>query len=123
MKPAEEYILHQQEPYKSILLQLQIVIESSFPIAELHFKWNIPFYSFESKPLCYLNHPKNKKYVDVGFWPSVASTKYHELLISENRKVVKSLRYFKTEDIDENVLVTVLKESIEENKPQFFIKK
>jgi len=38
MKPAEEYILSQPEPFRSILLHLQILIETSFPQVELQFK-------------------------------------------------------------------------------------
>ena len=30
MKPAEEYILKQKEPFRSILLHLQLLIEGSF---------------------------------------------------------------------------------------------
>ncbi|QTD37059.1 DUF1801 domain-containing protein [Polaribacter batillariae] len=111
MKPAEEYILKQPEPYKSILSHLQILIESSFPNANLQFKWKIPFYYLDDKPFCYLNPSKKKGYVDVAFWVSAHLTKYNELLISENRKVVKSLRYKSIDDINEEVLLTVLEEA------------
>ncbi|TMM29518.1 DUF1801 domain-containing protein [Polaribacter aestuariivivens] len=111
MKPAEEYILKQPEPYKSILLHLQILIESSFPNTDLQFKWKIPFYYLDDKPFCYLNPSKKKGYVDVAFWVSAHLTKYNELLISENRKVVKSLRYKSIDDINEEVLLTVLEEA------------
>lgn len=110
MKPAEVYILDQPEPFKSILMHLQIIIENSFPDVDLKFKWKIPFYYLDNKPFCYLNPSKKKGYVDVGFWVSVHLTKYNEHLISENRKVVKSLRYFKLEDINEEVLFSVLEE-------------
>ncbi len=111
MKPAEEYILNQPEPFKSILLHLQILIESSFPNVDLQFKWKIPFYYLNEKPFCYLNPSKKKGYVDVAFWVSAHLTKYNEHLISENRKVVKSLRYFKIEDINEEILLSVLEEA------------
>ncbi|AQS95244.1 2-dehydro-3-deoxyphosphooctonate aldolase [Polaribacter sp. BM10] len=103
MKPAEEYILNQPEPFKTILLHLQILIEATFSEVDLQFKWKIPFY--------YLNTSKKKGYVDVVFWVSAHLTKYNEYLISENRKVVKSLRYFKIEDINEEILLSVLKEA------------
>ncbi|MFY9242936.1 MAG: DUF1801 domain-containing protein [Polaribacter sp.] len=111
MKPAEDYILKQPEPFKSILLHLQILIESRFPEVDLQFKWKIPFYYLNDKPFCYLNPSKKKGYVDVAFWVSAHLTKYNELLISENRKVVKSLRYFNLEDIDSKVLLSVLDEA------------
>ncbi|QTE22242.1 DUF1801 domain-containing protein [Polaribacter cellanae] len=111
MKPAEEYILNQPEPFKSILLHLQILIETSFPEVDLQFKWKIPFYYLNENPFCYLNASKNKGYVDVAFWASAHLTKFNELLITENRKVIKSLRYFKVEDVNEEVLLSVLEEA------------
>lgn len=108
MKPAEEYILSQPEPFRSILLHIQILIETSFTEVELQFKWKIPFYYLDNKPFCYLNPSKKKGFVDVAFWVSAHLTKYNEYLVSENRKVVKSLRYFKLEDINEDVLLSVL---------------
>lgn len=111
MKPAEAYILNQPEPFKSILLHLQILIEGSFSEVDLKFKWKIPFYYLNDRPFCYLNPSKKKGYVDVVFWISAHLTKYNEFLISDNRKVVKSLRYFKLEDINQEVLLTVLDEA------------
>ncbi len=111
MKPAEEYILNQPEPFKSILMHLQILIETSFPEVDLLFKWKIPFYYLNDKPFCYLNPSKKKGYVDVAFWVSAHLTKYNEHLISENRKVVKSLRYRSIDDINEEVLLSVLEEA------------
>ena len=111
MKPAEEYILNQPEPFKSILTHLQILIVTSFPEVDLLFKWKIPFYYLNDKPFCYLNPSKKKGYVDVAFWVSAHLTKYNEHLISENRKVVKSLRYRTIDDINEEVLLSVLEEA------------
>jgi hypothetical protein len=122
MKPAEEFILKQQEPYKSILLHLQILIENTFPEAELKFKWKIPFYYLDSKPFCYLNPSKKKGFVDVGFWVSTHLNNYNELLISDQRKVVKSLRYYKIEDINETVLRAVLSEAFSKKEAGFYKK-
>jgi len=60
MKPAEEYILSQPEPFRSILLHIQILIETSFTEVELQFKWKIPFYYLDNKPFYYLNPSKKK---------------------------------------------------------------
>lgn len=108
MNPAELYILNQPEPFKSILLQLQILIESEYPEVDLKFKWKIPYYYLHDKPFCLLNVTKG--YVDVGFWMPYAVPDLDHYLISEKRKVMKSLRYFKMEDIDALVLSKVLKE-------------
>lgn len=123
MKPAEAYILNQPEPFKSILIHLQILIESTFPEVDLKFKWKIPFYYLNNKPFCYLNASKKKGYVDVVFWVSAHLTKYNEFLISDNRKVVKSLRYFNLEDINEEILLTVLAEAFEKKEAGFYKKK
>jgi hypothetical protein len=80
MKPAETYILNQNEFYKSIVLHLQILIEHMFPDAHLEFKWKIPSYDIKKRPMCYLN--QSKDYVDVGFWHSAHLTKYTEQMVS-----------------------------------------
>lgn len=53
MKPAEAYILNQKEPYRSILLQLQSIIEAVAPNTQLLYKWRIPFYYCNNIPLCF----------------------------------------------------------------------
>lgn len=121
MKPAETYILNQPEPFKLILMHLQIIIEHHFPKVDLKFKWKLPFYYLDDKPFCYLNFSKKKGYVDVGFWAS-AHLKHHEHLVSDGRKVVKSLRYFTLEEIQEKILVSVLNEA-HQNKEKGFWKK
>ena len=122
MKPAEVYILNQPEPFKSILMHLQILIESAFPEANLLFKWKIPFYYLDDKPFCYLNPSKKKGFVDVGFWVSSHLSKYNEFLVSDNRKVVKSLRYFSINDIDEVILLSVLEEAFSQKDKGFYKK-
>lgn len=110
MKPAEAYILNKEEPLKSILLHLQVLIEVNFPEAELLYKWRIPFYYLDNKPLCYFNASK-KGFVDVGFYSRIPLANFNEFLVIENRKAVKSLRYLNIEEIQENVLISVLKEA------------
>ena len=55
MKPAEVYILNLEEPFKSIVTHLQLIIEQQFPEVELQFKWKIPFYVKDGSPFCFLN--------------------------------------------------------------------
>lgn len=109
MNPAEDYILNQPEPYRSILLHLQAVIENTIPDAELKYKYKIPFYYISNRPLCYLNHSKN--YVDLGFWNASHLTVHLEHMCTKGRKMMKSLRYKKLEDIDEKVLIDVLQDA------------
>lgn len=120
MNPAEKYILERPEPLKSILLQLQILIESTYPDIDLKFKWRIPYYYFKDAPFCFLNATK-KGYVDVGFWMPYKIEELEGYLVSENRKIMKSLRYFKVDDIDAEILLKVL-QTVRENSRRGFKK-
>ena len=122
MKPAALYILNQPEPFKSILLHLQLLIETNFPEVELQYKWKIPVYYLNNNQLCYINASHKKGYVDVGFWAKNILEEYDEFLISEGRKVVKSLRYFTIDDINEAVLLGVLTAICKHNHKGFWKK-
>lgn len=121
MNPAEAHILNQPEPFKSIFLHLQVLIEHTLPEADLLYKWRMPCYYIGKRPMCYIN--KTKNYIDVGFWHSAhLSKKWDAYLISENRKVVKSLRYKILDDIDDAIFISILKE-VEGVKEKGFYKK
>ena len=111
MNPAEDYILNQPEPYRLILVHLQVIIEKTIPQVDLKYKYRIPFYYIESKPCCYLNVPKKKGYVDVGFWNAAHLTVHLDQLTTAGRKMMKSLRYTSLEEIDEKVLIEVLRDA------------
>ena len=113
MKPAEAYILNQTDPYRTILLQLQSIIEAIAPNAELLYKWRIPFYYCNGIPLCYLN--QSKDYVDLGFWHGNALKEYQSYFVTANRKSVTSLRYKLVDDINDEVIVYVIKQQLEIN--------
>ena len=106
MNPAENYMLKQSEPFRSILLQLQILIEASKPDLDLKYKWGIPYYYDGKKPFCFLN--VSKGYVDVGFRFNDNLKEFNAYIIQEKRIVMKSLRYFSLEDIDGHILEEVL---------------
>ena len=121
MNPAEVYILKQPEPYKSILLHLQVLIEHTLPKADLLYKWRLPCYYIGKRPICYINQAKD--YIDVGFWHSAhLPKKWDDYLIVEKRKVVKSLRYKSLEDIDDEIFIAILKE-VETLKDEGFYKR
>lgn len=122
MKPAEDYILNQPEPYRSILMHAQVIIEHTIPEAELKYKWKIPCYYVGKRPICYLNASHKNEFVDVAFWHSSYITKYTEHLVSEERKVVKSLRYKTLEDINDKILISIL-EQVNTCKEDGFYKK
>lgn len=107
MNPAEAYILEQPEPFKTILLHLQVLIETTIPSVELKYKYKIPFYYTDGRPFCYLNVAK-KGYVDVGFWNAGHLTVHLEHMTTDGRKVMKSLRYKNIDDVDDTILIEVL---------------
>ncbi|WP_432410144.1 DUF1801 domain-containing protein [Rasiella sp. SM2506] len=109
MNPAEAYILNKPEPFRTMLLILQLHIEQTLPDFDLKYKWKLPIYYSEECPICYLNVTKG--YVDVCFWARTKFNVHLEVLISEKRKFVKSLRYYTLEDIDEEILIECLKEA------------
>ena len=120
MNPAAAYILNKPEPYRSMLLHLQLVIETTLPEADLKFKWKVPFYYLNNTPCCYLNVPKNKAYVDVGFWNAAHLKVNLAYMTTAKRKVMKSLRYKRLEDIDEKILIEVLQDAYAVRDKNFF---
>lgn len=98
--------MKQDEPYRSILLHLQAVIERTLPEIDLKFKYRIPFYYFGKTPFCYLN--QSKDYVDVGFWHSAHMTVHIDKMVTKDRKIIKSLRYFTLEEMEDSILIEVL---------------
>ncbi len=111
MKPAEAYILNQKEPYRSILLQLQSIIEAVAPNTQLLYKWRIPFYYCNNIPLCFLN--QSRDYVDLGFWHFEKMDQYTNYFVATNRKSVRSLRYKSVDDINDDVVVYVIHKQLE----------
>jgi len=111
MNPAENYILEQHEPFRSILLHLQSVIELTISNVDLKYKYKIPFYYVDGKPFCFTALQKSKDFVDVGFWASAHLTKHLEHMVTEKRKVMRSLRYRTLEEIDDTILIEVLQDA------------
>ncbi len=110
MNPAEAYILNAKEPYRTMLLHLQVVIETTLPDLQLLYKWKLPFYYIDGKQgFCFFN--QSKDYVDLVFYHGTHLSMHQDKMISENRKHMKSLRYFRIEDIDDRVLIDVLREA------------
>ena len=120
LNPAEEYIFNQPEPYKSMLLHLQVLVEHTLPEADLKYKWKIPCYYLDKTPLCYFNASHKKEYVDVGFWHSAYLDKFDEYLNSEGRTVVKSLRYTSLNDIDDDIFIQIIKSAAQHKGKSFY---
>ena len=111
MNPAEDYIVNQPKPYRSILMHLQMLIEHNIPEAELKYKYKIPFYYIYGKPLCFIAVSIKKQYVDVGFWKGNKIQIHKDHHVIENRKMMISLRYKALEDINDAIFTDVLLEA------------
>ncbi|MBL7472304.1 DUF1801 domain-containing protein [Robertkochia sediminum] len=109
MNPAEKYILQQREPWKDLLLQAKVFIERHVPEAEMRYKHGIPFYYLKNRPFCYLL--ATPKYADLGIVRGSLLTNNTDHLETGKRKTVRSLRYKKPEDMDVEVLESVLREA------------
>lgn len=112
MKPAEEYIVRQPYEFQEILYYLIGVVEKEFLGLDLLYKWKMPFFYNNGKPVIYFNVNTKKKYVDVGFFYGSKMIKNMEYFIIGKRTVVKLLRYSKIDTIPD----TILREAIREVK-------
>jgi len=112
MKPTAVYILNQPDNYRDILLHIIAVVEHTLPEATLEFKWGIPYFYFKKKPFCYLNASHKHQFVDVGFAKGFKLKDNQEHLIADNgRNTIKSLRYYSLNEINNDVLVSVVLEA------------
>jgi hypothetical protein len=111
MKPTEEFILRQPQPYQAMLLHVLAVVEQELPQSELLFKWGIPYVYFKNKPFCYFAPNHKKGFLDVGFAKGFELKRNQEVLVDEKRNTVKSLRYFSIETIDHTLLIDVISEA------------
>ncbi len=109
MKPAEAYILSKPEPFRSILLELLVIVEHAAPEAELLYKWNLPFYYLNGKMFCFFNF--RKRFVDLSFvFGTDLNDPDQHLIAGEERKRLRSLRYNRVEDIDAEVIISFLEQ-------------
>lgn len=110
MNPALEYINRTPEPYRSLMLHLQILVETAIPEAQLKYKWKLPFYYLDDKTMfCFFNF--RKKFVDLGMTYGNELKDPHGVLIAgEGRKMLRSLRFKKIEDINDDLVMDTLLE-------------
>ena len=109
MNPAETYILQQEQHWQALMIQIKTIIEKQVGEAELKYRHGIPFYYLKTRPFCYML--ATRKYVDVGIVRGSMLTNNTDHLEKGKRQQVRSLRYKKAEDLDVDVLETVLVEA------------
>ena len=111
MNPVEEYILRQPQSFQDIMSYVIKVVEKELKESELLFKWGIPYFYYKKKPFLYMA-PNKKRYVDLGFARGYQLVLNQEILIGEKRNTVKSLRYSSLEEINHEILLSVIHEAI-----------
>lgn len=112
MNPSEQHILNQKEPYQSIMLYVRSVIFKTLPTIEEHYKYKVPYFTHNKKPLLYLNVLKGTSFVDVAFVQGILLVeKFPQLKDNNNRKQVRSLQVKSLEDFDELLFVQLLKDA------------
>lgn len=110
MKPVDDFILRQKEPYQSIMLYVRSVILRTLPNIEEKYNYGIPFYHYNQKPFIYLNILKKTNFVDVAFVKGIIlKEQFPNLRDYNNRKNVRSLQYNQLESIDEEMLIEIIK--------------
>ena len=121
MRPAEQYLYNLDEPFRSIGLEVKAIVEATLPDLTLTFKWHLPFYCHGKKPFCYIN--QSRDYLDLAFYHAAHFTEHLDSLVSENRKIVRSLRYRSLEKIDVQILQEVLLQAYRVKHLGFYPKK
>ena len=110
LKPVEDYILRQEEPFQSIMLYVRSVILKTLPNIEERFSYRIPFYNVGKKPMLYINVLKGTNFVDVAFVQGILLEKKFPILKDyNNRKQVRSIQVKSLEDFDGFEFVALLK--------------
>ena len=112
MNPVELYILNKKEPYQSIMLYIREVIFKTLPSVEEKYRYGVPYYTHNNKPMLYLNILKGKKYVDVAFVQGILlEVNFPQLKNDNNRKQVRSLQVRSLEEFDELMFAALLKQA------------
>ncbi|MEM6379797.1 MAG: DUF1801 domain-containing protein [Bacteroidota bacterium] len=107
MKPAEQYIFQTPEPYRSIMLHLDLLIKKVIPEIDLKYKWRLPFYYLDDKTMfCFFNF--RETYVDLGLPYGSQLTNQTHLIAGKNRKMMRSMRFTSLEEIDDKQVTQLL---------------
>lgn len=112
MNPVEQYILRQREPHQSLMLYVRSLIKRTLPEVEEQYKYAVPFYYYNKRPILYLNILKGTDFTDVAFvHGALLQKKYPELKDYNKRKNVRSLQVKRLEDFDALAFEAILKEA------------
>jgi len=120
MSAPENYIYSAPEKYRELLYRLREILLNASPHIAEKIAYMVPFYKHFGM-LCYIAH--GKRGVEVGFWRGNELSNEQGVLIADGRKIVRSLVYEKTEDLDENILLEIVQEAMLLNEQRMKKKK
>lgn len=109
MTPTEAYILELPDNQRQIMQRLHDLL-LSFPKVTTKIRYKIPFF-YQKKWLCYLN-PIKKNGVELCFLKGSELSNEQGILEATERKMVRGIKIYSTESIDERVLREVINEAI-----------
>ena len=118
---VDEYILAQDASTRILIFLLRdIILSTSTEITE-RLSFNCPFYHYKGM-LCYISI--EKKTVYIGFCRGSFLKNKYPFLEIKNRKLIASVSYKDLEDVDAEVIQSILKDSMELNskKTKWFVK-
>jgi hypothetical protein len=108
VSPVEIYILEQPPELQPILKKLRYLILSASPQLEEKMVYKIPFF-YCRKRILYLNPLKGG--VDLGFCDGFMMGE-NQLLENKNRTQVRTIRFSKIADIDDESIIPLIHEAI-----------
>jgi len=108
---VDVYIWEQSEPVKSILDYVHHLALHHLQEVEFTMKWHVPYYTVHG-PLFYLNPIKKHTAVEVCFARARKFVNGQEHLDYKKRKIVGGFTIKSLENVDENILVSLIKESL-----------
>lgn len=110
LKPIDQFFLNQEEPYKSCLLALRVLIPTIHNSITEEWKYGLPFYYLNGKMFCYLWIHKKYKQPYIGI---VEGTKLsNPELLQEKRARMKILLIDAEKDLQVKKIKKILNEAV-----------
>ena len=94
------------------MLYIREVSFKTLPSVDEKYRYGVPYYTHNNKPMLYLNILKGKKYVDAAFVQGILlEVNFPQLKNDNNRKQVRSLQVRSLEEFDELMFAALLKQA------------
>lgn len=111
LKAIDNFYLQQPEPTQSCLLALRKIIVEQNPAITEEWKYQMPFFCYKGKLLCYLWIHKKHKQPYIGIVKG--SQLSHPELLLEKRAKMKILLVNPTTDLPIDILQNVVQQAIQ----------